>query len=182
MTVARLVRRRFKAMNWNNPNGRGDNRMNNRFKGYVAEITKLESVLRNLSKAQLSFRIAENKWNITEILAHLVDAEIQVYTRFRSILADDVPFLVNHNQEKWTTIFKHGEMDAVECLSTFKFVRGLNYRLIESLDEAQLEMEGLHSTRGRMTVANLIKGHIVHLRNHLDQIDKNLVEFQRIKV
>jgi len=150
--------------------------MNDKFKTYLSEVAKLEALLVNLSKEQLAFRVADNKWNITEILAHLVDTEIQVYTRFRSILADDVPYLSNHNQEKWTTAFKHSESDPKESLSNFKLIRNLNYRLIESLDEAQLRMEGLHSTRGRMTVATLIKGHIVHLRNHLDQIEKSLKE------
>jgi hypothetical protein len=76
--------------------------MTSRFGPFISEIATLETILHNLSNEQFLYRIAENKWNIAEIVAHLVDTEIQAYTRFRSILADDVPYLSNHNEAKWT--------------------------------------------------------------------------------
>ncbi len=148
--------------------------MSDKYKAYITEISKLEAILKNLSKEQLKFRIAQNKWDISEIVAHLVDTEIQVYTRFRSILADDVPFLVNHNEDKWATAFNHSNIDVSESLSILKLIRNINYRLIESLNEVQLQMEGLHSTRGRMTVNSLIQAHILHFEKHIEQINKNL--------
>jgi hypothetical protein len=58
-------------------------------------------------------------------------------------------------------------------------MRNCNYELIESLNDSQLKMLGLHSTRGWMTVEDLIEAHIVHLKNHIGQIGRNLVEFEK---
>jgi uncharacterized damage-inducible protein DinB len=106
--------------------------MNSKFESYISEIAALESILRNLSKEQLVYRIAESKWNIAEIVAHLVDTEIQIYTRFRSILADDVPYLSNHNEAKWAATFNHSSIHVNDSLSIFKTMRNCNYELIES--------------------------------------------------
>jgi hypothetical protein len=153
--------------------------MTDKFKAYISDIATLETILNNLSKQQLDYRISDDKWNIREIMAHLVDTEIQVYTRYRSILADDVPFLVNHNENKWAVAFNHSTIDVKESFSTFKLIRNLNYRLIESLNEDKLKMQGLHSTRGKMTIQNLVEAHIVHLKKHIEQIDRNIKAFSK---
>jgi hypothetical protein len=152
--------------------------MNSKFGAFFSEVATLENILHNLSKEQLVCRTAENKWNIAEIVAHLVDTEIQAYTRFRSILADDVPYISNHNEAKWAVTFGHSSIDVNESLRIFKIMRNLNYRLIETLNDKQLNMLALHSTRGWMTLEGLIEGYIVHLKNHIGQIS-NLVEFEK---
>jgi hypothetical protein len=159
----------------------GRKSMNSKFGPFISEVAVLESILHNLSKEQLVYRIAESKWNIAEIVAHLVDAEIQAYTRFRSILADDVPYLSNHNEAKWAATFNHSSIHVNDSLSIFKIMRSRNYELIESLNDSQLKMLGLHSTRGWMTVEKLIDAHIVHLKNHIGQINRNLVEFEKAR-
>ncbi len=152
--------------------------MNHRFEIFISEVAALENVLQTLSGEQIAYRIAEDKWNIAEIVAHLADAEIQVYTRYRSILADDVPYISNHDEAKWTKVFNHSTIDVNESLSIFKLMRSRNYELIKSLNEDQLRMRGLHSVRGWMTVEDLIEAHIVHLKNHMGQIKRNLAEFE----
>jgi hypothetical protein len=152
--------------------------VNKRFEPFISEVATLEKVVRPLSKEQISYRIAEDKWSIAEIVAHLADAEIQVYTRYRSILADDVPYISNHNEAKWALVFHHASSDLEVSLALFKLVRRRNYELIESLSGDQLEMRGLHSVRGWMTVEELIHAHIVHLKNHIGQIRRNLAEFE----
>ena len=153
--------------------------MNSRFGLFISEVAALESILHDLSKEQVDYRAAEGRWNVAEIVAHLADAEIQVYTRLRSILADDVPYLTNHNEAKWTAAFDHASIDVHESLSIFKLMRDLNFRLIDSLNDSQLQTRGLHSTRGWMTIEDLIRAHIVHLNKHIDQIRRNLAEFAR---
>lgn len=153
--------------------------MNSIFGAFISEVATLESILHNVSKEQVAYRSAEGRWNVAEIVAHLADTEVQVYTRLRSILADDVPYLTNHNEAKWTVAFDHASIDVHESLSIFKLMRNLNYKLIGSLDSSQLQMRGLHSIRGWMTIEDLIRAHIVHLNKHIDQIKRNLSEFAK---
>lgn len=155
--------------------------MNGKFGSFISEVATLESALHNLSKEQIAYRIADGKWNIAEIVAHLADAEIQAYTRYRSILADDVPYISNHNEAKWVLALNQSSIDVSDSFSIFKLMRNLNYKLIESLDDRQLAMQGLHSIRGWITVDALIKAHIDHLRNHIGQIQRDLAEFAKAK-
>lgn len=151
--------------------------MNSKFGPFISEVATLEAALHNLSREQIAYRIADNKWNIAEIVAHLADTEIQAYTRFRSILADDVPYISNHNEAKWVVALNQSSIDVKDSFSIFKLMRNLNYELIESLNDNQLKMQGLHSIRGWITVEDLIKTYIDHLKNHIDQIHRNLAEF-----
>jgi len=153
--------------------------MNSKFGSFISEVATLDAALHNLSKEQIAYRVADNKWNIAEIVAHLADAEIQAYTRFRSMLADDVPYISNHNEAKWVVVLNQSSIDVKDSFSIFKLMRNLNYKLIESLNENQLTMQGLHSIRGWITVEELIKAHIDHLKNHIGQIHRNLVEFEK---
>ena len=149
--------------------------MSSKYQIYIENIPKLESVLTGLSPQQLDYRQSEDRWNIREIVAHLADSEIQVYTRYRAILSDDVPFIANHNEANWSRVLNHRIADVTESLGTMKLIRGLNYRLIASLSESELQKEGLHSTRGRISVQDLVESHIRHLENHIGQIERNLL-------
>jgi hypothetical protein len=155
--------------------------MNSKFGSFISEVATLETALYNLSKEQIAYRIADNKWNIAEVVAHLVDTEIQSYARFRSILADDVPYISNHNEAKWVVTFNQSSIDVNESLAIFKLMRNRNYELIESLNDNQLKMRGLHSIRGWITVEDLIKTYTDHLKNHIGQIHSNLAEFEKTK-
>lgn len=155
--------------------------MKNEYEKYVNSLGDLEALLRNLTPDQIVFKAEEGKWNVNEIIAHLADAEVRAYVRYRSMLADDVPFLVNHNEAKWSTELKHATVPVVESLSLLKTMREINYKLICSLNDEQMSREGLHSKRGKMTVRDLVEGHIRHLDNHIGQIKRNISEYTAAK-
>jgi len=50
---------------------------------------KLATLIKRLSKKQLTRRPAPDKWSIAEILAHLADAELVIGYRMRLILASN---------------------------------------------------------------------------------------------
>ena len=141
---------------------------------YINALGDLEKLLSSLTEEQANYKPAENIWNINEIVAHLADAEIQAYIRYRSVLADDIPFLVYNNQEKWSRELKHSTIPASESFSLLKIIRYKNYNLICSLSEDQMKREGLHSTKGKMTLQKLIESYISHLDKHISQIKKNI--------
>jgi hypothetical protein len=133
-----------------------------------------------MNDEQKQFKPSENKWNVNEIAAHLADTEVQAYIRYRSVLADDVPYLVYHYQDNWAKELKHCNIPVEDSLSLFKTIRMNNYNLINSLSDDQLKREGLHSTRGKITLENLIKGYIKHVDTHIAQIKRNIDEYEKI--
>lgn len=140
---------------------------------YIDIIDKLEKTVSALSKEQLDRRLAPDKWTSREIVAHLVDSEIIVYTRFRSILADKVPYISNHDEANWTTAFGHNKSNVSENMKLLRIMRQLNYDLLITLNDEQLKMKGLHSTRGYESTEKFIEAYIVHVENHIGQIERN---------
>ncbi|HVO73596.1 MAG TPA: DinB family protein [Ignavibacteriaceae bacterium] len=148
--------------------------MNNGYEIYINDLCELEKLLSSLAGDQTGYKPAENKWNINEIAAHLADAEIQAYVRYRSILSDDIPFLVYNNQDKWSVELKHSTIPVSESYELLKIVRLKNYNLICSLTGEQMRREGLHSTKGKMTLEKLVESNISHLEKHISQIKRNI--------
>ncbi|MBL8026677.1 MAG: DinB family protein [Fibrobacteres bacterium] len=147
--------------------------MTNRLKDYINIIDKLETAVSALTETQLDKRIAPDKWTPREVIAHLLDSEIIVYARFRSILADKVPYISNHDESRWTKAFAHDKSNATENMKLLRIMRKLNYDLLVTLNDEQLNMKGLHSTRGYESVRHFIEAYIVHVENHIGQIGRN---------
>jgi hypothetical protein len=154
--------------------------MKENYESYVTILNDLETLLNSLNDKQINFKPSEDKWNINEITAHLADTEIQAYIRYHSVLADDVPFLVFHYQDNWAKELKHSNIPIPESLSLFKVIRENNYNLICSLSEEQLNREGLHSTRGKVTVKNLVESYIKHVDTHISQIKRNVEDYEKV--
>lgn len=156
--------------------------MKNDYKIYIDELCELEVVLNNLAEEEIQFKPAGNKWNVREIMAHLADTEIQAYIRYRSVLCDIDPYLVFYDQDRWSVELKHYDIPVSESFSLFKIIRFNNYNLICSLSEDQLNKEGIHSTRGKVTIRGLINAYIGHLEKHYQQIKRNIEECRNVNV
>lgn len=155
--------------------------MNSNYEKYINGITELEELLSGLTEEQCKYKPADNKWSVNEILAHLADAEVQAYIRYRAVLADDIPFLMYFNQDSWSKELMHAEMPVYESLLLLRSMRQNNYHLISSLSGEQLNREGLHSTRGKVTVKGLIESYISHLEKHMEQIKRNITNYKNSK-
>jgi uncharacterized damage-inducible protein DinB len=148
--------------------------MSKQYRAYWTGVLAVEKALSGLSPKELDYRPAPEKWSIREIVAHLLDTEIAVYTRYRSILADNIPVLVNQNEAKWATALSHYKSDVRENLELFKTMRKLNYDLIVSLSDNDLDKIGLHSTQGFRSIRQIVEKYIVHVANHVGQMKRNL--------
>jgi hypothetical protein len=151
-----------------------ENLMSKKYKAYWTGVAAVEKTLAGLSRKELDYKPAPEAWSIREIVAHLLDTEIAVYTRFRSILADEVPFLVNNNEASWAGVLKYNRSDIRKNMALFTTMRKLNYDLIASLDEKELDKVGLHSTRGVKSIKQIVETYIVHVEKHVGQMKRNL--------
>ena len=148
--------------------------MSKQYKAYWTGIAAVEKTLAGLSPKEVDYKPAPEKWSIREIVAHLLDTEIAAYTRFRSILADDVPLLVNNSEARWASVLKYDKSDIRKNMALFKTMRKLNYDLIASLPPKELDKTGLHSTRGFRSIRQIVETYIVHVEKHVGQVKRNL--------
>src|SRR6202035_3841117 len=92
----------------------------------AATPRKLKKLIAGKSIAQLRKRPASDKWSVTEILAHLGDAEIVTAWRIRSILAAPGTPIQAYDQNAWVAAGRYNERNPHQCLEVFRAVRDAN--------------------------------------------------------
>lgn len=135
---------------------------------HLKDIQKeAELLMLSLSEEKLTYRYAEGKWTIKDILVHLMDAErIFAYRALRFARADETPLssfdeniyvpMANANARKIKDILKEGAA-----------LRASSIAFIKTLDRKALKRKGnLNNNKmSVLTLVNLIYGHQKHHLN-----------------
>ena len=132
----------------------------------------LTKLIRPLRDKQLSQRPEPGKWSITEILAHLADAEVVISWRLRFMIGQNGAPIQGYDQAVWAQILDYVRHDPKVSLETFRLLRGNNLRMLEALPKNLWENYGMHSERGKETIAHTVRMHAGHDLNHLAQVEK----------
>ena len=132
---------------------------------------KLERLLKGVSTSKLRKRPAADKWSVSEIVAHLGDAEIVIGFRMRLILgAPGIP-IAAYDQDSWVTSGHYEKRDPHKSVEQFRVVREANLALLKSLTPEQWKHYGMHSERGQETIEQIVRMTAGHDMNHLQQIE-----------
>ena len=112
-------------------------------------------------------------WQIGQLIHHLADSHIHVYTRFKLALTQDTPTVLDYDHDQWSEM-----SDALDTnvKSSLMILEGIHYRwaaLIETLDSHQWEKQYYHPARDKFyplaTVLALYawhgKHHLAHIKN-----------------
>jgi uncharacterized damage-inducible protein DinB len=133
---------------------------------------KLEKLTRRLSKKEIRRRPGSGKWSVSEILAHLADAEVVGSWRIRQILGADGTPIQAYDQNVWAKTFRYEDRDPRESLKFFRMLRENNLLLLKSVPRKLWENHGMHAERGKETIAQIVRMFAGHDLNHLQQIEK----------
>jgi len=131
---------------------------------------KLAALIRGLSRDQLTRKPAPGKWSISEILAHLADAEIVVAWRLRHILGNNGAPVQAYDQNVWAEVFDYSHRDAKESLEFFRVLRARNLAMLKALPKKFWQNYGMHEERGKESIAHLVRLYAGHDLNHLGQV------------
>jgi uncharacterized damage-inducible protein DinB len=141
------------------------------FKVQKNTAKKIEKVISRLNKKQLRRRPGKGKWSIAEILAHLADAELVGGWRLRMILSHNGTPIQAFDQDSWASTFRYADRDPGQSLKMFRVLRANNLALLETVPRQLWKNHGMHSERGKETVAHLVRLYAGHDLNHLKQIE-----------
>lgn len=114
------------------------------------------------------------EWSPATVVSHLADAELVYGVRLRMILTGDRPYIPAYDEGAWARRFAELDTDTRETLQRWRHLRDANLRLLESLDEEEWRLSGLHAERGELTVASIAGIMAKHDAEHLDQIRSGL--------
>ncbi len=130
----------------------------------------LAQLIAGVPDAKLRERPGSEKWSAAELLAHLADAEVGCFWRYRQMIEHDGSPLLPYDQELWNRLGDNGSRSPAESLQLFRLLRESNVGMLERLSGEQWERHGMHAERGRMSVRDLAAQIAGHDLNHLEQI------------
>jgi hypothetical protein len=141
----------------------------------AATAGTLDRLIAGIPIQLLRTRPAPDKWSVSEILAHLADAEIVGAFRLRFILGSPGAPIVAYDQDRWVVSGHYDARDPRKSLEQFRVLREANLALLASLDRDQWTLTGIHSERGPETIEQIVRMFAGHDLNHLRQIERILV-------
>ena len=146
-----------------------------------ATAATLKKAIQGLSSAQLKWRSAPGKWSISEILAHLTDAEIVASWRMRSVIGENGITIQPFDQDSWASVFRYQDRDARQSLETFRVLRENNLAMLKEIPREIWENHGLHLERGKETISHQARMFAGHDTNHILQGEMIVKELKSVK-
>ena len=134
----------------------------------------LREVTWGLSPKALNTPEAPGKWTVLNVVQHLGQTEIALGFRYRKVLAEAGPDLPAIDQDRWVAALYPEAVPLSEALENFSVVRAVNLRLLRRVHGTAWERHGMHSQRGKETLADMVRLYAAHDRYHLFQIERIL--------
>jgi len=130
----------------------------------------LGRALGRASRRTLARRPARGEWSATEVLGHLLDAEVTLGFRIRKLAAEPGGAVVAWDQERWTDGLRHRRADARRLAAAYGALRVANVDQVRRLSPAQRRAAGRHPEYGRLRVDEILAHWAEHDLNHIEQI------------
>lgn len=143
--------------------------------GEIVQVLReqLESaltLLRRIAPDQGTFRYAEGKWSINELLGHMLDTEwVFTYRALRFARGDSSP-LVGMDQDVFVAGAKFDARETSSLIEEFRHVRSANIVLFESFDESVMVRKGIASDCP-FTVRSMLHILAGHAQHHLNVLE-----------
>jgi hypothetical protein len=130
----------------------------------------LETLLGDLPGERLHWKPAQDRWSISEVLAHLAALE-QIYAeRALRMVAEDAPALVKYDLAGATARGEYSRGSAGENLALFTRTRRSSLALLVGLPASAGARTGVHSELGTITLVQMLNEWANHDLGHLRQI------------
>ena len=152
------------------------------FQNYVAQVSEndimpvlrsqtdeLDVLLSRVTPERETFRYADDKWSIREIVGHLIDSERVFGYRAFCIARRENQNLPGFEQNDYIAAARYDSIDLEDLLSELRLVRLANLAFIRTLDEAAWAQVGTANGNevSVLALAFIMAGHMRHHMNVL---------------
>lgn len=139
------------------------------FSFFKQQADEIVTLFTNLSEDQASFRYAEGKWTIKEVLAHIVDSERIFGYRVLAISRGEKNPLPGFAENDYVRNGKYENRSLKSLLAEYSHLSLANLELFKSLDEEMLSQKGTASGK-EVTARAILFVTIGHEKHHLEII------------
>jgi hypothetical protein len=150
------------------------------YRGYVGQVTEeeilpvlrsqldaLDVLLGRVTPERETYRYAEGKWSIREIIGHLIDAERVFGYRAFCIARGEQRNLPGFEQDEYMLSAPYDHIDLEDLLSEFRLVRLSNLAMIRNLNEEAWARLGT-ANDNQVSVRALAFIMAGHARHHME--------------
>lgn len=140
---------------------------------YLNSYDDLAEVVKSATEEMLYYKPSADKWSAVEIIVHLADAECNGYVRFRKAIAEPGKSVDAYDHEAWALKLDYQNQNIATALALFKLLRMNNFHMLSKLDDKVWNNFVIHSEKGKITLAEILKIYTDHLTTHINQIKRN---------
>jgi len=119
--------------------------------GYLKEADLLAAIKLQLSETEPwrsvatemeTFSYAPGKWNIRELIGHLIDTERIFSYRILRLARKDATPLAGFDENEYAEKSRHGQRSLAGLVDEWRVVRSATVALLETLEDGELDFEG----------------------------------------
>jgi len=137
---------------------------------YKDGYNQVVDAVKGITKEELDFHPAPNKWTPREIVHHLADSEMTSAIRLRKLLVETDAQIQGYDQEEFARKLHYGERPIELSLMALQAARATTAQLLELMTEDDWQRVGHHSESGAYSAERWLEIYSVHAHNHADQI------------
>lgn len=148
--------------------------LNDYQKGYEVII----DTLNELPNEVFDYKPSPNSWSVREIIIHIVDSDVNAYTRLRTAIAESGQAVSPYNQDKWACNLCYEIQSIDDNLELFKQLRKLTHYLLLNISDSAWNNFFIHPERGNLTVTEYLKLIVDHVNAHVNRMLRNYEDWQ----
>lgn len=134
---------------------------------YAAGGASLREAVLGLREEQLKSFPIPGTWSIQQIVVHLNDADAVGIDRMKRVVAMERPLLMGYDENAFTARLGYDAQPVAQTLELFDLNRRMWAITLRGLPAEAFDRFGIHSERGKLTLAELVVDYIRHLEHHL---------------
>ena len=130
----------------------------------TASFNEFSATIKNLTEEQLTYRYAEGKWTIKELIQHLIDTERVMSYRALRFSRNDATELQGFDENWYVENSNANDRNIADIIEEFNHLRNTSISLFKSFSTKMLLKSGL-ANGSEMSVRALgfiIPGHQLH--------------------
>ena len=142
---------------------------------YLQGSDQLAAAIDGLAREELTAFPVADTWSIHQIVIHVLDSDLVMADRMKRIVAEERPLLMGFDETRFANRLHYHDQDPALAAELFAKNRRLVHQFLSRLPEEAFDRTGIHSERGRVTLADMIDSAIEHLDHHLKFVRKKRV-------
>lgn len=134
---------------------------------YAAGATVPAGAIGGLTPQELHAFPVPNTWSIQQVILHLMDSDLIGSDRMKRVAAEENPSLLAYDETAFAKRLFYESLDAATACEIFRLNRLMTAAILRKLPDEAFARAGMHSERGRETLADLVEGYADHLDHHM---------------